>query len=116
MDRARPRELADEYRRRPREAGVYLIRDGRTGLALLGSTPDLASVRNRLSFARATGTASAVDGRLVAAIPDLALDELTLEVVDTLELTPGMTDAQIRDDLVVLEAAWREQLGEGVIG
>lgn len=109
MDRDRRRHLAEEYRLRPREAAVYLIRDGRSGRALLASTPDLASVRNRFDFALATGTASAIDLRLVSIARD-GLDALSLEVIDVLEVDATMTDAQVREDLAALEAAWREQL------
>ena len=110
MDRDRRRQLAEEYRLRPREAAVYLVRDGRSGRAHLASTPDLASVRNRFDFALATGTASAIDLRLTSAIARDGLDALSLEVVDVLEVDATMTDAQVRADLAVLEAAWREQL------
>jgi hypothetical protein len=114
MDRDRRRQLADEYRLRPREAAVYLIRDGRSGRALLASTPDLASLRNRFDFALATGTASAIDGRITTAIAPDGLDALSLEVIDVLEVDATATEAQVRDDLAALEAAWREKLASSL--
>ena len=113
-DRSRRRELADVYQQRPREAAVYLIRDTASSRRLLCSTVDLASVRNRMDFARTTGTASAVDGRLPTEMPGVRLADLEIEVLDTLEVTPAMTDREVRDDLATLESLWRERLaGEG---
>ncbi len=109
-EKERRRELSARYRATPREAAVYRIRDGATGRTLLGSTPDLRSLLNRLEFARSTGTASALDGRLAAAIRDHGIESFELEVLDRLEPRPGATDAEVAADLAALEALWREQL------
>jgi hypothetical protein len=109
-DKARRRELAERYRETPREAAVYIIRNTRTGGALLGSTHDLAGLRSRLEFARTTGIGSALDGRLAAEIRRDGIEAFELEVLDTVERRPGSTDAETAADLAVLEALWREKL------
>ena len=109
-DHERRRELADAYQQRPREAAVYFIRDTASGRRLLCATVDLASVRNRMDFAKVTGSASAVDGRLPTAMPGVLLADLELEVLDTLRVTPAMSDREILDDLATLESLWRERL------
>jgi hypothetical protein len=110
-DRARRKELTEQYRQSLPEAGVYLIRNGGGGKALLGSTANLKSLRNKLEFAKATNTPSAVDGRMARDIAQFGFDTLSLEILETLEVTPEMTERQIRDDLTTLESLWREKLG-----
>ncbi len=110
MDRAHRRELADRYRETPREAAVYVIRNTLTGRALLGSTLDLAALRNRLEFARATGIASALDGRLAADIRRDGIEAFEPEVLDTIAPRPGTSEAETAADLAALEALWRDQL------
>jgi hypothetical protein len=108
----RRRELRAEYEQRPREAGVYLLRNAVTGRVLVASSADLGSVRNRLEFARATGTISALDGRLTAEVRAFGIAAFELEVLDLLEVTQEMTLADVEGDLRVLEALWRERLAD----
>jgi hypothetical protein len=111
MDRARRKELTAEYLRTRRPAGVYAIRCSGTGKALLGSSVDLDSTRNRLEFARSTNMAGALDGRLRADFERFGGEAFTFEVLDRLEPKPEATEAEIRADLKVLEGLWREKLG-----
>ena len=109
-DRSRRRELAAQYRDRPREAAVYIIRSRATGQGLLGSTPDLASLRNRLEFARTTGMGGALDGRLAAEVRLHGVEAFELEILDVLEPRAGSTEAEMAADLAALESLWREKL------
>jgi hypothetical protein len=109
-DRARRRELRAHYENTRPEAGVYLIRNSRNGRALLGSTPNLASLRNKLAFARETDSPGALDLRLRGDIREFGIDAFSIEVLDVLDTTPEMTSAEVRDDLTTLEKLWREKL------
>jgi len=84
-DRARHRELRAQYESTRPEAGVYLIRNNRNGRALLGSTSNLASLRNKLAFARATDMPGALDLRLRADIRAFGIDAFSIEVLDVLD-------------------------------
>ena len=108
-DKARRKELRTQYRQTHPEAGVYRIVNRQTNKALLGSSPNLASVRNKLEFAKSTNTPSALDQRLGADIRRYGLDAFALEVLEVLETKPEMTPADIVADLATLEALWREQ-------
>ena len=88
---------------------MYRIINKRTGRALLGSTANLAGTRNRFEFARSTRSAATLDHRLRADIESLGWDSFSLEVVDTIEVTPGMTREEVGSDLATLEALWRER-------
>ncbi len=112
MDQAHRRALADRYRQTPREAAVYVIRNAVTGRVLLGSTPDLAALRNRFEFARTTGIASAIDGRLAAEVRRDGIEAFEHEVLDTITPRAGATVAETAADLEALEALWREKLDE----
>jgi hypothetical protein len=107
----RRRELRAQYDERHTEPGVYVLRNTVTGRVLLASTVDLGSVRSRLEFAKATNTPSAVDGRLTADVREFGIVAFALEVLDLLEVTPGMTPADVQADLRTLEGLWREKLG-----
>jgi len=104
----RRRDLRAQYEQRPREAGVYALRNTVTGRILVASTPDLGSVRNRLAFARATNAPSALDGRLTAEVRAFGIEAFVLEVLDLLEVMPEMTQV----DLQALEELWREKLAD----
>jgi len=114
-DRERRRELRAQYRQTLPEAGVYLVRNTRNGKALLGSTPNLASIRNKLEFARSTDMPGALDHRHRDDIRRFGLDAFTLEVVEVLDARPGMTPAEIQDDLATLEGLWREKLDPSLL-
>ncbi len=109
VDATRRRELRDEDRQRQRVAAVYSLRVA-DGAPIVRSTPDLGALRNRLAFARATGTTSALDLRLRQDIERLGLDALELEVLDTLEAEPAGTPARVAADRATLEEPWRERL------
>jgi hypothetical protein len=107
---ARRKALRARFEQTRREAAVYLLRNRRTNRALLGSTLDLASVRNKLEFAQSTNTASALDHRLSKDIRQFGIDAFTLEVLEVLEVTSERTPEQVRADLTALEELWRERL------
>jgi hypothetical protein len=107
---SRRKQLVDEYKRRPPEAGVYRIVNQRTGKALLGSALNLSSVRGKLDFARATNSPGALDHRLAKDASEYGIDAFTFEILEVLDVSPEMTSARIREDLDALEALWRERL------
>ncbi len=109
-DQARRKALRERQDHAPPEAGVYLIRNGETGKGLLGVTPNLASVRNTLAFAQSTGTSGVLDRRLGADIARFGLDAFTFDVLETLDVRPGMTPADIQADLATLEQLWRDKI------
>lgn len=108
-DRARRRELTTEYRQNPPQAGVYRFVNRLTGKVLLGSAVNLASVQSKVDFARATKSTGGLDHRLEKEIREHGIDVFTLEILDTLEITPEMSQAEVRAELATLEALWRER-------
>ena len=109
-DRARRRELTEEYRQHPPEAGVYQLVNTVTGKVFLGSAVNLPSVRSKLEFSQRTGTVSALDRKLRADLTEYGAAAFTFEVLEVLDVLPNATPASIRDDLATLEALWREKL------
>jgi hypothetical protein len=114
-DKARRKELTERYRQTVPEAGVYVIRNAGNGKALLGSTINLGSLRNKLEFARTTNMPSVLDGRMAQDVTQFGIDALSLEILEVVEVTPEMTDGQVRDDLATLESLWREKLGPSTL-
>jgi len=77
---------------------------------LLGSTANLAGLRNRVEFAKSTGSPAAFDLRLSADIERFGLAAFSVEVLDVLDVTPEMTAEEVRADLATLEDLWRERI------
>jgi hypothetical protein len=109
-DRAHRKELVAHYKQTPPDAGVYRFVNQRNHKSLLGSTLNLASMRNKLEFARSTNTFSALDRRLSQDLQEFGLDAFSFEVLEVLEINPGMTQAEMKADLAMLEELWREKL------
>jgi hypothetical protein len=110
--RERRDELRSEYEQRPRLAGVYALRNMVTGRILIASTPDLASVRNRLDFGQSTNSTGVLDRRLIADARAHGISSFTLEVLDTLDDEPSRDAAQTAADLAALEELWRERVAD----
>lgn len=114
-EKARRKELVDEYKQQLPQAGVFRILNTRTNRVLVGSTLNLASMESKARFARTTGSASALhfalkdDGRAFGA------DAFVLEILEVLEPAPESTPEQIRADLHVLEALWREKQDQSLL-
>jgi hypothetical protein len=109
VDKARRKELTEQFQRAAPEAGVYRIVNRRTGRLLLGSTTNLPGLRNRFEFARSTNSAAALDPRLREDVTRFGSDSFSFDVLDTLEVTPTMTREQLAADLATLEALWHEK-------
>jgi hypothetical protein len=109
-DKTRRKELKEQARQNPPEAGVYRIVNKKAGTYLLGSAVNLESMRSKFAFARSTGSPSALDLRLKPEILRDGLDSFDLEILDTLSVTPEMSTADVRAELATLEDLWRERL------
>ncbi len=104
------KQLIAQFKQNRPEAGVYRIVNSRTGKALLGASTNLASVRNKIEFAKSTGSLGTLDHRLRPDVQRFGIEVLSVEVLDVLESKPEMTDADNLADLAVLEQLWRERL------
>src|SRR4051794_29620615 len=110
--RERRDELRAAYDERPRDAGVYSIRNTATGKVFVASTVDLASVRNRLEFGQTTDSTGVLDRALVADAREHGMKSFEFEVLDVLERDPNSDEREIADDLKALELLWREKLAD----
>jgi hypothetical protein len=107
------RALKAEYRERRPDAAVYRIVNTRTGKSLLGTTPNVESFRNRLQFAKSTGSPGALDGRLTTDIREFGIDAFELEILEVLGPAPEQSRTALLADLSLLEQLWREKLAGG---
>jgi hypothetical protein len=114
-DQARRKELRAQYKQTRPEAGVYRIVNSQNGKVLLGSTPDLASIRSKLDFARSAGMPGVLDLRLGRDIRHFGIGAFSLEVLEVLETKPEMTAAEILQDLAALEQLWREKQDQSLL-
>jgi len=105
------KQLKAQARSAPPEAGVYRIVNGKTGAAILGSTSNLHSLRNRLEFARSTNSPAALDPQMKTLAETSSLVDLAFEELERLDIPANATPASIHADLATLEQLWREKLG-----
>src|SRR3954454_11379060 len=110
--RERRDELRAAYDERPRDAGVYALRNTVSGRTLIASSVDLAAVRNRLEFGKATNSTGVLDRRLVADARAHGMRSFELEVLDVLKPGPSLDDAQLAAEVKALEELWREKLAD----
>jgi len=107
------KELVRKVMETPRPAGLYAVRNVRTGRLLLGSTPDLDGMLNRQRFQLEMG--SHPDKDLQADWNELGADEFAFGILDRLDLKD---DANIdpTEDLRALKAMWLEKLADSDTG
>ncbi|HVX28946.1 MAG TPA: GIY-YIG nuclease family protein [Nitrolancea sp.] len=108
-DRSRRRELKANYKETHPEAGVYALRNTRTGKVLIGSALNLASMRSKLEFARSTNSPGALDLRLRADIEAYGIAAFELEILESFQPAPERSDSEIRKELEALEALYRDE-------
>ena len=109
-DAARRKDLKQQYRENPPQAGVYRIVNEATGKGLLKATANLPAAANRLAFAQSTGSLSALDQRLRRDLGEAGASALRFEILDVLEVEAGTPAEDVAGDLEALESLWREKL------
>ena len=112
IDSQRRKELKSQFAQTRPQAGVYRITNAATGKALIGSTVNLTSTKNRFEFAVTHKSAGALDQRLKRDVLAHGFDALSFEVLETLEPDPDLTEETLKTELKTLESLWREQLVE----
>jgi hypothetical protein len=110
--RERRDELRAAYEERPRQAGVYALRNTASGRTLVASSADLTAVRNRLDFGQSTNSTGVLDRRLVPDARAYGMNSFELEVLDVLEPSPTDDADQVLADLKELEQLWRDKLAD----
>jgi hypothetical protein len=112
MDKAKRRELKTSYREALPDAGIYRIVNSANQKSLIGSTTNLKSLENKLSFGRSQNMPGVLDHRLRADAREFGMEAFTIEVLERLDVTPEMSQEQMRSDLAVLESLWREKFDQ----
>ena len=107
MDKARQASLKRAYKETRRPAGVYRIRNEKTGKIFIGSSVDVNARINRHK-AEISFVGSHVIPGLIADVKKYGIENFTFEV---LELLDGEyeTDAALIEDLKLLEQIWLEK-------
>ncbi|HEX8831298.1 MAG TPA: GIY-YIG nuclease family protein [Longimicrobium sp.] len=104
----RKKELIREYKERPRQMGIYQVRNTANGKILVGASTDLPAILNRHRA-----------GVRLGAHPNHGVredrktfgpDVFAFEVLDTLALPDDQPDYDPTGDLRTLEAMWLEKL------
>ena len=111
-ERDRRRELREQIRQQPPDAGVYAVRHRTTGRTVVAHSLNLQGARNRFDFCVATGSLGAFDPGLVADARAHGVDGLELDVLDVVQIEAGTEPEAVRDDLETLATMWRERLAE----
>jgi group I intron endonuclease len=100
-------ELKREYRERPREAGIYQIRNRESGKILLGSSRNLHGPLNRHRFALRVGKHA--NPALQRDFHEQGEDAFDFEILEVVKVKdePGFS---VDDELTLLEEIWLEKL------
>jgi hypothetical protein len=102
------REMKEAYKQIKIEAGIYQVKNKTNGKILIGASPNLAGMFNRLRFDLTTHGRQ-VSPALQKDWDETGADNFSFEILDVLKREEnGPTDFQ--KELVVLEALWLEKL------
>ena len=110
------KELKALVRSTSPSAGIYRVFNLRTGAAVVGSSTNLGSFRNRFEFARSTNSPGALDPRIKSLADGGSLSDLDVELLEELAVATDATPAAIQADLETLEQLWREKLNPSTTG
>ncbi|MDY0339929.1 MAG: GIY-YIG nuclease family protein [Coriobacteriia bacterium] len=99
--------LTREYKRTPRPAGVFQVRNIKNGRVLIGPTSNLPGILNRLRFELELGTHP--DNELQADWDSMGPEAFEFGVLDRLEQEEGEPGAE---DLRILHQLWLERLSD----
>ncbi|MFZ1986444.1 MAG: GIY-YIG nuclease family protein [Desulfatitalea sp.] len=106
MDR---KDLIRKYKETPRPAGIYRVRNTVSGRSLVGSSPDLPGIINRIRFQLEHG--SHPDSELQKEWYEFGKDAFIFETLD--QLAPSSDSGyDPSEDLRVLLQMWIEKLKE----
>lgn len=106
MDR---RDLIRKYKETPRPAGIYRVRNTTNGRSVVGASPDLPGMLNRIRFQLAHG--SHPDSDLQHDWRAFGADAFIFEILD--QLAPSRDPGHdLTEDLQVLLGMWIEKLAE----
>ena len=109
MSRVDRKERIREYKREPRPAGIYQVRNTANGRVLVGSSTDLPGALNRQRFQLTTG--SHPDADLQADWKSLGAEAFEFSVLDTLK-PRDEPSYDPRKELEILMDMWLEKLRE----
>lgn len=102
--------LIEQYRQTRPDAGIYRIVNQITGGFYLSSDTDINSVSGKMDFARNTGMYAILPGNLHNEIRRDGFDHFALEILEKLPVSPEITPEELKEELDLLEALWREKL------
>ncbi len=110
-DKASRKKLIEQYRQSRPEAGIYRIINGVTGRWYLGSDTDINTMAGKMDFARNTGMYGILPGNLQHEILRDGFENFQLEILERMPVKPETTAQELKEELKILEALWREKLG-----
>ncbi len=103
----RKKEISRAYKERKVRAGVFQVRNTRSGKILLGSSLDLNGPLNRHKFMLSTGMHP--NELLQRDWKELGADAFAFEVLEEVKVTDD-PDFNLEDELTLLEQIWLEKL------
>ena len=101
-------ELRRAYKETPRQAGVYQVKNLKTGKILLGSSTNLHGPLNKHRFMLSIGRHN--NAALQADWNQLGPDAFAFEILEVVKLSDAPT-FDLDDELTLLEQIWLEKLG-----
>lgn len=102
--------LLEQYKQSRPDAGIYRIINEKAGSYFLGSDTDINSVSGKMDFARITGTYSILPGNLVHEATRDGIANFRLEILERLSVKLETSPSELKEELDILEALWREKL------
>lgn len=110
MDTVSKKELLAQYKTRKQCGGVFVTRNTVTGQQLLECAVDLQGSKNRFTFSRKTE--SCISSRLQKDWEKYGSSAFSFETLEELVRGDTQTDAEFKEDILLLLEVWREKLAD----
>lgn len=110
MDKARKKELTDQYKRSKPQMGVFIIRCNGSNKCYIQSTKDLRGMMNGAEVRLAAGMHP--NRELQKEWNSLGAANFTIEILETLEYDQDETKTDYSEELALIQVIWEEKLAK----
>lgn len=109
MDKVDRKQALRAYKQRPPEAGVFYLVCEASGASVLLGTMNLTGELGKLKLAQQTGDWGVFPPEMREQARIHGAQSIRLEILDRVEVKEDMDYQQVRDELELLVALWREK-------
>ncbi len=110
MSKPDRKELINNYKNSPPDAGVYKIINRKTERFILASTMDINGMNNRFQFAKRMDSKDALPLVSREDIKEYGIENFDFEILERIAIKPEMSKEECQAEMDFCLALWQEKL------